>query len=123
MVLRDHSSFVKIMEIFVRLNSTQRSSSSSLCVFPSSVVCEIGPAKPVPPSDLPFESPHSGAVEIEVEGGRRGTSQVIFTYRVCRNPSLQYMIFYLFMKIPALFYVVGNQIFCVKVSMLALIGP
>lgn len=48
----------------------------------SSVVCEIGPAKRVPPSDLPFERTNSGAVEIEVDGGRHGKSQVIFTYRV-----------------------------------------
>ncbi|KAI3366565.1 hypothetical protein L3Q82_000488 [Scortum barcoo] len=48
----------------------------------TSVVCEIGPAKRVPPSDLPFEPTKSGAVEIEVEGGRKGRSQVIFTYRV-----------------------------------------
>ncbi|XP_036977054.1 plexin-B2a [Acanthopagrus latus] len=47
----------------------------------TSVVCEIGPAKRAPPSDLPFEPTHSGAVEVEVEGGRRGTSQVFFTYR------------------------------------------
>ncbi|XP_068611389.1 plexin-B2-like [Brachionichthys hirsutus] len=47
----------------------------------TSLVCEIGPAKRVPPFDLPFEPPRSGAVEVEVEGGRRGTSQVIFTYR------------------------------------------
>uniref|UniRef100_A0A671Y0P4 Plexin b2a, tandem duplicate 1 n=1 Tax=Sparus aurata TaxID=8175 RepID=A0A671Y0P4_SPAAU len=47
----------------------------------TSVVCEIGPAKRAPPSDLPFVPTHSGAVEIEVEGGRRGTSQVFFTYR------------------------------------------
>ncbi|XP_070847904.1 plexin-B2a [Chaetodon trifascialis] len=47
----------------------------------TSVVCEIGPARRTPPSDLPFEPNNSGAVEVEVEGGRRGTSQVIFTYR------------------------------------------
>uniref|UniRef100_UPI0037E9BEC6 plexin-B2-like n=1 Tax=Semicossyphus pulcher TaxID=241346 RepID=UPI0037E9BEC6 len=47
----------------------------------TSVVCEIGPARRVPPSDIPFEPTHSGAVEIEVEGGRTGRSQVIFTYR------------------------------------------
>ncbi|XP_041833898.1 plexin-B2a [Melanotaenia boesemani] len=47
----------------------------------TSVVCRIGPAKQVPPSDLPLETPNSGAVEIEVEGGRKGVSQVIFTYR------------------------------------------
>ncbi|CAN9508504.1 unnamed protein product [Ophioblennius macclurei] len=47
----------------------------------TSVVCEIGPARRVPPSDLPFEPTLSGAVEMELEGGRRGTSQVVFTYR------------------------------------------
>ncbi|TKS90500.1 Plexin-B2 MM1 [Collichthys lucidus] len=47
----------------------------------TSVVCEIGPAKRAPPSDIPSEPTNSGAVEIEVEGERRGTSQVIFTYR------------------------------------------
>ncbi|XP_022605510.1 plexin-B2-like [Seriola dumerili] len=47
----------------------------------TSVVCEIGPARRVPPFDLPVEPTNSGAVQIEVEGGRSGTSQVIFTYR------------------------------------------
>ncbi|XP_045927672.1 plexin-B2a [Micropterus dolomieu] len=47
----------------------------------TSVVCEIGPAKRVPPTDLPFEPTTSGPVEIEVDGSRRGTSQVFFTYR------------------------------------------
>ncbi|XP_070709553.1 plexin-B2-like [Pempheris klunzingeri] len=47
----------------------------------TSVVCEIGPARRVPPSDLPFEPTKSGAVEVEVEGGRTGTSQVTFSYR------------------------------------------
>ncbi|XP_072233761.1 plexin-B2-like [Leuresthes tenuis] len=47
----------------------------------TSVVCEIGPAKQVPPYDLPFEPSNSGAVEVEVEGGRKGVSNVIFTYR------------------------------------------
>ncbi|KAA8580094.1 hypothetical protein FQN60_005938 [Etheostoma spectabile] len=47
----------------------------------TSVVCEIGPARRIPPSDLPPEISYSGAVEIEVEGGRTGRSQVIFTYR------------------------------------------
>uniref|UniRef100_A0A3Q3Q2T7 Sema domain-containing protein n=1 Tax=Monopterus albus TaxID=43700 RepID=A0A3Q3Q2T7_MONAL len=47
----------------------------------TSVVCEIGPARRAPPSDLPFEPTNSGPVEMELEGGRRGTSQVIFTYR------------------------------------------
>ncbi|XP_068442414.1 plexin-B2a [Clinocottus analis] len=46
----------------------------------TSVVCEIGPARR-PPVDFPFERFNSGPVEIEVEGGRRGTSQVLFTYR------------------------------------------
>ncbi|XP_034055795.1 plexin-B2-like, partial [Gymnodraco acuticeps] len=49
----------------------------------TSVVCEIGPARRAPPSDLPFEPSLSGAVEVEVEGegGRTGTSKVFFTYR------------------------------------------
>lgn len=47
----------------------------------TSVVCEIGPAKKTPPSDIPFPSRNQGTVNIEVEGGRTGTSQVIFTYR------------------------------------------
>ncbi|XP_026219213.1 plexin-B2a [Anabas testudineus] len=47
----------------------------------TSVVCEIGPARRAPPSDLPFEPTLSGEVEIEVDRGRKGTSQVIFTYR------------------------------------------
>ncbi|XP_061617269.1 plexin-B2-like isoform X1 [Phyllopteryx taeniolatus] len=45
----------------------------------TSVVCEIGPAKR-PPSDLTVES-SDGVVEVEVEGGRTGRSQVVFTYR------------------------------------------
>uniref|UniRef100_A0AAQ4PCE9 Sema domain-containing protein n=1 Tax=Gasterosteus aculeatus aculeatus TaxID=481459 RepID=A0AAQ4PCE9_GASAC len=40
----------------------------------TSVVCEIGPASRM---DVPMR----GAVEVELEGGRKGTSQVIFTYR------------------------------------------
>ncbi|KAM6962226.1 plexin-B2a [Tautogolabrus adspersus] len=55
----------------------------------TSVVCEIGPARPVPPSDLPFEPTNSGAVEIEVEGGRKGKSQVNFTYRDPRLISVE----------------------------------
>ncbi|XP_047192266.1 plexin-B2 [Scophthalmus maximus] len=47
----------------------------------TSVVCEIGPARRVPPFDLPVELTNSGAVQIEVEGGRSGTSRVMFTYR------------------------------------------
>uniref|UniRef100_A0A8D3A8D2 Plexin b2a, tandem duplicate 1 n=1 Tax=Scophthalmus maximus TaxID=52904 RepID=A0A8D3A8D2_SCOMX len=47
----------------------------------SFVVCEIGPARRVPPFDLPVELTNSGAVQIEVEGGRSGTSRVMFTYR------------------------------------------
>ncbi|XP_078138128.1 plexin-B2-like isoform X2 [Centroberyx gerrardi] len=46
----------------------------------TSVVCEIGPARRAPPSDVPFELNY-GAVEVEVEGGRKGRSEVIFTYR------------------------------------------
>ncbi|XP_019753237.1 plexin-B2a isoform X2 [Hippocampus comes] len=47
----------------------------------TSVVCEIGPAKRTPPSDLPVEPSNSGVVEVEVDGGRTGRSQVVFTYR------------------------------------------
>lgn len=50
-----------------------------------SVVCEIGPAKRVPPSDLPFVPTHAGVVQVFVEGDRNGTSQVVFTYRVGAN--------------------------------------
>uniref|UniRef100_A0A3Q1C4C1 Sema domain-containing protein n=1 Tax=Amphiprion ocellaris TaxID=80972 RepID=A0A3Q1C4C1_AMPOC len=55
----------------------------------TSVVCEIGPARRVPPSDLPFEPTNSGAVEVEVEGGRRGTSKVVFTYRDPKPTTVQ----------------------------------
>uniref|UniRef100_A0A667ZHJ3 Plexin b2a, tandem duplicate 1 n=1 Tax=Myripristis murdjan TaxID=586833 RepID=A0A667ZHJ3_9TELE len=54
----------------------------------TSVVCEIGPARRVPPFDLPFDS-NRGAVEVEVEGGRRGRSEVIFTYRDPKPRSIQ----------------------------------
>uniref|UniRef100_A0A7N8WT97 Plexin b2a, tandem duplicate 1 n=1 Tax=Mastacembelus armatus TaxID=205130 RepID=A0A7N8WT97_9TELE len=47
----------------------------------TSVVCEIGPVRRAPPYDLPLEPTNSGAVVVEVEGGRRGTSEVFFTYR------------------------------------------
>ncbi|XP_013888336.1 plexin-B2 [Austrofundulus limnaeus] len=43
----------------------------------TSVVCEIGPK----PLGLLPEQTNSGPVEIEVDGGRRGRSGVIFTYR------------------------------------------
>lgn len=39
-----------------------------------SVVCEIGPVTPV--------SKHWGQVEVEVKGGKKGTSSMYFTYRV-----------------------------------------
>ncbi|XP_068565555.1 plexin-B2-like [Cebidichthys violaceus] len=55
----------------------------------TSVVCEIGPARRLPPVDIPFEDSSSGAVEIEVEGGRRGESQVVFTYRDPKPQSVQ----------------------------------
>ncbi|XP_051805095.1 plexin-B2-like isoform X2 [Acanthochromis polyacanthus] len=55
----------------------------------TSVVCEIGPARRVPPFDLPFEPTNSGAVEVEVEGGRRGTSKVVFTYRDPKPTTVQ----------------------------------
>ncbi|XP_076016194.1 plexin-B2-like [Genypterus blacodes] len=47
----------------------------------TSVVCEIGPAKRAPPADLPVEGTNSGKVAVEVEGGRQGVSDVLFTYR------------------------------------------
>ncbi|XP_054655754.1 plexin-B2-like isoform X2 [Dunckerocampus dactyliophorus] len=47
----------------------------------TSVVCEIGPAKRTPPFDFPLEPNNSGVVEVEVEGGRSGSSKVVFTYR------------------------------------------
>lgn len=58
--------------------------------FFSSVVCEIGPAKRVPHFDLPFEPTLSGAVEVEVDGGRKGRSQVFFTYRVRPDSKLKH---------------------------------
>ncbi|XP_029009436.1 plexin-B2b [Betta splendens] len=39
----------------------------------TSVVCEIGPVAP--------KGPHWGPVEVEVKGGKKGTSSVLFTYR------------------------------------------
>lgn len=48
----------------------------------TSVVCEIGPAKRVPPSDIPFEPTLAGVVEVAVEGGRSGRSLFNFTYLV-----------------------------------------
>uniref|UniRef100_A0A672KBN2 Plexin B2 n=1 Tax=Sinocyclocheilus grahami TaxID=75366 RepID=A0A672KBN2_SINGR len=47
----------------------------------TSVVCEIGPFPSAPPEDLPNERSLVGPVEVEVEGGRTGQSQVLFTYR------------------------------------------
>ncbi|XP_034019127.1 plexin-B2-like [Thalassophryne amazonica] len=55
----------------------------------TSVVCEIGPAKQTPPFDLPLEPVTSGIVEMEVEGGRRGRSTVIFTYRDPKPKTVQ----------------------------------
>lgn len=40
----------------------------------SSIVCVIGPINPA--------SQHWGQVEVEVKGGKRGTSAMYFTYRV-----------------------------------------
>uniref|UniRef100_A0A4W6D025 Plexin b2a, tandem duplicate 1 n=1 Tax=Lates calcarifer TaxID=8187 RepID=A0A4W6D025_LATCA len=58
----------------------------------TSVVCEIGPMRRVPPPfDLPVESTKSGPVYIEVEGGRSGTSQVNFTYRDPKPVSVEPM--------------------------------
>lgn len=47
-----------------------------------SVVCEIGPAKRAPPSDVPFEPTLSGVVTVKVNGNQQGSSKVVFTYRV-----------------------------------------
>uniref|UniRef100_A0A673ASF8 Plexin-B2-like n=1 Tax=Sphaeramia orbicularis TaxID=375764 RepID=A0A673ASF8_9TELE len=55
----------------------------------TSVVCEIGPAKRDPPSDVPFEPRNQGAVTVQVEGGRTGTSRVIFTYRDPKPDSVE----------------------------------
>ncbi|XP_062339589.1 plexin-B2-like [Osmerus eperlanus] len=64
----------------------------------TSVVCEVGPAWPPapalpPPADLPPpEDPpqrREGVVEVEVEGGRWGRSQVVFTYRDPAPSSVQ----------------------------------
>ncbi|XP_008303974.1 plexin-B2-like, partial [Stegastes partitus] len=55
----------------------------------TSVVCEIGPARRPPPFDLPVDPLTSGAVEVEVEGGRRGTSKVLFTYRDPKPTTVQ----------------------------------
>uniref|UniRef100_A0A8C7W188 Plexin b2b n=1 Tax=Oncorhynchus mykiss TaxID=8022 RepID=A0A8C7W188_ONCMY len=46
----------------------------------TSVVCEIGPLDPL--------STNWGPVEVELEGGKRGTSSVFFTYRVANLPSV-----------------------------------
>lgn len=54
------------------------------------MVCEIGPAKRVPPSDLPLEPTLSGPVEVEVDGNRKGRSQVFFTYRVRPDTKLKH---------------------------------
>uniref|UniRef100_A0A8C7HLA4 Plexin B2 n=1 Tax=Oncorhynchus kisutch TaxID=8019 RepID=A0A8C7HLA4_ONCKI len=44
----------------------------------TSVVCEIGPVR----SSVDLPGPiNQGVVEVEVEGGRRGRSEVLFTYR------------------------------------------
>ncbi|XP_029617674.1 plexin-B2 [Salmo trutta] len=46
----------------------------------TSVVCEIGPVRP--PASLDPPGPiNQGVVEVEVEGGRTGRSEVLFTYR------------------------------------------
>uniref|UniRef100_A0A673ARH7 Plexin-B2-like n=1 Tax=Sphaeramia orbicularis TaxID=375764 RepID=A0A673ARH7_9TELE len=58
-------------------------------VYIHSVVCEIGPAKRDPPSDVPFEPRNQGAVTVQVEGGRTGTSRVIFTYRDPKPDSVE----------------------------------
>uniref|UniRef100_A0A665URW1 Plexin-B2-like n=1 Tax=Echeneis naucrates TaxID=173247 RepID=A0A665URW1_ECHNA len=55
----------------------------------TSVVCEIGPARPAPPFDVTVESTKRGAVQVEVEGGRSGTSEVIFTYQDPKPKSVE----------------------------------
>ncbi|XP_070401781.1 plexin-B2 isoform X2 [Nothobranchius furzeri] len=52
----------------------------------TSVVCEIGP-KRTPPTDLPLGNT-DGQVEIELKGGGKGTSKVLFTYRDPRATSV-----------------------------------
>uniref|UniRef100_A0A4W5PS90 IPT/TIG domain-containing protein n=1 Tax=Hucho hucho TaxID=62062 RepID=A0A4W5PS90_9TELE len=47
----------------------------------TSVVCEIGPVRSPASQDLPGPI-NQGVVEVEMEGGRRGRSEVLFTYRV-----------------------------------------
>ncbi|KAM6984807.1 plexin-B2a [Aplochiton taeniatus] len=48
----------------------------------TSVVCEVGPVRPAASIDLPPATPvNQGVVEVEVEGGRWGRSEVLFTYR------------------------------------------
>uniref|UniRef100_A0A8C1BIE8 Sema domain-containing protein n=1 Tax=Cyprinus carpio carpio TaxID=630221 RepID=A0A8C1BIE8_CYPCA len=47
----------------------------------TSVVCEIGPFPSPPSGDLSSDHSHSGEVEVEVEGGKTGLSNVLFTYR------------------------------------------
>uniref|UniRef100_A0A672SP76 Plexin B2 n=1 Tax=Sinocyclocheilus grahami TaxID=75366 RepID=A0A672SP76_SINGR len=47
----------------------------------TSVVCEIGPFPSAPLEYLPNKRSESGPVEVEVEGGRTGQSDVYFTYR------------------------------------------
>ncbi|XP_056134041.1 plexin-B2-like [Lampris incognitus] len=46
----------------------------------TSVVCEIGPVRRPAPTDLPVDF-NKGVVEMEVDGGRRGSSEVFFIYR------------------------------------------
>lgn len=53
-----------------------------MCFCFSSVVCEIGPAKRAAPGDIPFEPTLSGVVTVTLDGGRNGSSVVVFTYRV-----------------------------------------
>uniref|UniRef100_A0A3P8UYJ5 Plexin b2a, tandem duplicate 1 n=1 Tax=Cynoglossus semilaevis TaxID=244447 RepID=A0A3P8UYJ5_CYNSE len=55
----------------------------------TSVVCEIGPARAVPPFDLPVDPPNTGPVVIKLEGGREGTSKVVFTYRDPKPESVE----------------------------------
>ncbi|XP_062374597.1 plexin-B2a [Sardina pilchardus] len=47
----------------------------------TSVVCKIGPVRRPPESEVLDTSVKQGVVEVEVEGGRKGTSEVLFTYR------------------------------------------
>lgn len=62
----DHTFYITIVKSYLKM--------FFLSLVLSSVVCEIGPLDP--------EKVHWGQVEVEVKGGKRGTSSMYFTYRV-----------------------------------------